>query len=254
MAKNKKVEVVEAEVVEENRAVAVVKKTQKPTEGVVVKTIAKQIEVVRGAELRSNFEKLKLGAMVSQAVTLLGMDSKGGNGSKGDGVKGWWEKNFKDKDGEAFIPYRTVHSWVEAARNLPALIGGSASADPDAVMKLLAKNPTKVVGKDAKILESAEKVANGMTMRQMLLWGGDEQAKGRGRKPGSKANSSEVDTHIAKTAEEKAAAAEQEMREIVGTLGAFLTRGGKINMLTAQAKSDFHTSLVDYAKLLEEQM
>lgn len=186
----KKAAVVVPEVVEENRAVAVVKKTQKPTEGVVVKTIAKQIEVVRGAELRSNFEKLKLGAMVSQAVTLLGMDGRG-NGHAGEGVKGWWEKNFKDKDGEAFIPYRTVHSWVEAARNLPALIGGSASADPDAVMKLLAKNPTKVVGKDAKILESAEKVANGMTMRQMLLWGGDaepDRRGGKGRPKGTKAD------------------------------------------------------------------
>ena len=172
---SKKSTVVEPEIVEENRAVVAQNRDG------IVKTIARQIEAVRGAELRSTFEKLKLGAMVKQAVTLLGLDSQGGRGHSGEGVKGWWDENFRGEDGQPLIKYHTLMNWIEAAEKLPALIGGSASADPDGVMKLLAKDPEKVVGKEAKILKSAEKVANGMTMRQMLLWGDDEEARGKGK-------------------------------------------------------------------------
>ena len=256
----KKAAVVVPEVVDDKVGKDIARREDAAQRTVIKKAIGRQVQVVQGVELRSNFEKLKLGAMVSEAVRQLKLENGASRGptAAGGGALGWWDDVCpRDKDGQPVIAYRTVMKWKEAAERLPALIGGAAGVralPSDKVMGILAKDPTKVVGKDAKILASAEKLANGMTMRQMLLWGGDEQAKGRGRKPGSKANSSEVDTHIAKTAEEKAAAAEQEMREIVGTLGAFLTRGGKINMLTAQAKSDFHTSLVDYAKLLEEQM
>lgn len=193
MAKNKKVEVVEAEVVEENRAVAVVKKTQQPTEGVVVKTIAKQIAVVQGAELRSNFEKLKLGAMVSVAVRQLKLEDPAANRGRnaaGGGALGWWSDVCpRDKDGHPVIAYRTVMKWKEAAERLSEMmaVGGGKS---ESIMVTLSKNPKKAVGKDAKILASAEKLANGMTMRQMLLWGGDaEPDKGRrGRPKGTKAD------------------------------------------------------------------
>lgn len=194
MAKNKKVEVVEAEVVEENRAVAVVKKTQKPTEGVVVKTIAKQIEVVRGAELRSNFEKLKLGAMVSEAVRQLKLEDPAANRGRnaaGGGALGWWSDVCpRDKDGHPVIAYRTVMKWKEAAERLSALL--ASDVNPEKMMALLATNPKKAVGRDARILASAEKLTNGMTMRQMLLWGGDGQAdakRGKGGRPkGTKAD------------------------------------------------------------------
>ena len=264
----KKAAVVVPEVVDEKVCKDIARREDAAQRTVIKKAIGRQVQVVQGVELRSNFEKLKLGAMVSEAVRQLKLEDPAANRGRnaaGGGALGWWDDVCpRDKDGQPVIAYKTVMQWKEAAERLPALLASEVKVKgegeqrslpaPEKMMALLAKNPKKAVGKDAKILASAEKLANGMTMRQMLLWGGDEQAKGRGRKPGSKANSSEVDTHIAKTAEEKAAAAEQEMREIVGTLGAFLTRGGKINMLTAQAKSDFHTSLVDYAKLLEEQM
>ena len=251
----KKAAVVVPEVVEDKVGKDIARREDAAQRTVIKKAIGRQVQVVQGVELRSNFEKLKLGAMVSEAVRQLKLeDAQTGRGHAGGGAIGWWDDVCpRDKDGQPVIAYKSVMRWKEAAERLSEMmaVGGGKS---ESIMVTLSKNPKKAVGKDAKILASAEKLANGMTMRQMLLWGGDEQAKGRGRKPGSKANSSEVDTHIAKTAEEKAAAAEQEMREIVGTLGAFLTRGGKINMLTAQAKSDFHTALVDYAKLLEEQM
>ena len=94
-------------------------------------------------------------------------------------------------------------------------------------------------------------VANGMTMRQMLLWGDDEEPRRPGRPKGSGAG--EVAPR-AKTAAVKAAEAEQEMRELIGRLGAYLTRGGKVGMLTAQARDDFHRALVDYAQQLAEMM
>lgn len=228
----------------------------------IVKTIARQIEAVRGAELRSTFEKLKLGAMVKQAVTLLGLDSKGGRGRVGEGVKGWWDENFKGEDGQPVIQYWTLMKWISAAEKLVRMldlgknvtINGRPGCIPmreDEVLSLLAKDPEQVVGKEAKILKSAEKVANGMTMRQMLLWGDDEEARRPGRQKGSGAGAV---TSRAKTAEVRAAEAEIEMRELIGKLGAFLTLGGKVGMLTAQARDDFHRALVDYAQQLAEMM
>ena len=251
MSKNMKVEVVEAEVVDEGRAVAVVK----TNEGEVVKAISRQIETMRKFEVFTNFARLQIGASVGKAVKDLGIESKGGRNDGGLGVKGWWERNFKGEDGKPVISYVTVTLWRKAAENLPSLMGADGK-NAKKILELLAKDPEMVFKSgDKKILKSVEDFANNKSIKQMCLWGEDEEpARKGGRKAGSKANSSEVDTHIAKTAAEKAAAAEQEMREIVGTLGAFLTRGGKINLLTAQAKSDFHTALVDYAKLLEEQM
>ena len=179
---SRKSTVVVPEVIEENRAVAAQNRDG------IVKTIARQIEAVRGAELRSTFEKLKLGAMVKQAVTLLGLDSRG-RGHEGEGVKGWWDENFKGENGQPVIPYRTLMMWIAAAENLSKqmAVGGGKS---EAIMCTLAKNPEKVVGKEAKILKSAEKVANGMTMRQMLLWGDDDEACGkrRGRPKGTTAD------------------------------------------------------------------
>ena len=152
----------------------------------IVKTIARQIEAVRGAELRSTFEKLKLGAMVKQAVTLLGLEGRG-NSHRGDGVKGWWDENFKGADGQPVIKYTTLMNWISAAEKLAVMLKDGrdgARPSPEKVLALLAKDPEQVVGKEAKILKSAEKVANGMTMRQMLLWGGDaEPSKGKVGRP-----------------------------------------------------------------------
>lgn len=216
----------------------------------IVKTIAKQIEAVRGAELRSTFEKLKLGAMVKQAVTMLGLDSKGGNGSRGDGVKGWWDENFRGADGQPVIEYKTLMRWISAAEKLPALIGGSASADPDGVMKLLAKDPEQVVGKDARILKSAEKVANGMTMRQMLLWGGDDDVR-KGRQGGANKGQSGTGRR-ALTAVEKAEDAEKRIREIVGSLIAF-DHGSNFMKIDHTAQTDIILAIKDIVKSFEEQ-
>lgn len=171
----------------------------------IVKTIARQIEAVRGAELRSTFEKLKLGAMVKQAVTLLGLEGRG-NSHRGDGVKGWWDENFKGEDGQPVIAYKTLMMWISAAEKLSEkmAVGGGKS---EAIMCTLAKDPANVVGKEAKILKSAEKVANGMTMRQMLLWGDDEEPRRPGRPKGSGKTAPESYAAVHKTAAENAAKA-----------------------------------------------
>lgn len=178
---------------------------------------------------------------------------KRGRGSEGEGLKGWLAKNCPE------VNYNTAMMWkLRAERMIKGLGGDKNAIYATAGDVAYVCDDGKTIDIPSETLDKRDDIFKCETVakfeQMMLDLFGDEQAKGRGRKPGSKANSSEVDTHIAKTAEEKAAAAEQEMREIVGTLGAFLTRGGKINMLTAQAKSDFHTALVDYAQLLEEQM
>ena len=150
----------------------------------IVKTIARQIEAVKGAELRSTFEKLKLGAMVKQAVTLLGLEGRG-NGHAGDGVKGWWDEHFKDASGQPVIKYTTRMNWIAAAEKIPQIMGKGVM-ERDKVLALLAKDPEQVISKsDRKFLESAEKVSKGMTMRQMLLWGDDAEPRHAGRPKGS---------------------------------------------------------------------
>ena len=264
--KNNKSKVVEAEVVEvtpetgKTPVAPVVSASRGGRDGTeivaaqnrdgIVKTIARQIEAVRGAELRSTFEKLKLGAMVKQAVTLLGLDSKGGRGRVGDGVKGWWDENFKGADGQPVIKYTTLMNWISAAEKLPSLIGGSASADPDGVMKLLAKDPEKVVGRDAKILKSAEKVANGMTMRQMLLWGGDDDVR-KGRQGGANKGQSGTGRR-ALTVEEQAKSAADEFRELIGSLHAYVVEQKKVALLTAEEQEEFIGNLKLITRSAEE--
>jgi len=160
---------------------------QDQIEETIKTAIRQQVAVIGEIELRGNFEKLKLGAMVSEAVKRLQLcGAQTGRGHAGDGALGWWGDVCPRKpSGEPVIAYKTVMMWKQAAENLPGMIGVK-EGKREAVVALLAENPEEAVGKDAKILESAEKAANGMTMRQMLLWGGEE-AKGKaGRPAGSK--------------------------------------------------------------------
>lgn len=173
----------------------------------------------------------------------------GGFHKKGDGLQGWLADHCPS------IAYKTAMRWRQIAEaQVAALQSKGVGSEDDAIKMLQMDDDGLSVPPTKKALKCRDEIMATPSLRKITQDMFDFAKDKPGRKPGSKANSSEVDTHIAKTAEEKAAAAEQEMREIVGTIGAFLTRGGKINMLTAQAKSDFHTSLVDYAKLLEEQM
>ena len=178
-----------------------------------------------------------------------GLLKHGGSVAKGGGIQGWLAEHCPE------INYHTAMRWRRIAEaQVAALQSKGVGSEDDAIKMLQMDDDGLSVPPTKKALKCRDEIMATPSLRKITQDMFDFAKDKPGRKPGSKANSSEVDTHIAKTAAEKAAAAEQEMREIVGTLGAFLTRGGKINMLTAQAKSDFHTSLVDYAKLLEEQM
>ena len=180
--KEEQVEVVEPEVVEETKAVAV----KGPKEKDISIKLAAQVRIVQGVELRGNFEKLKLGAMVSEAVRILKLEDEAqtGRDHAGGGALGWWNDVCPaDESGAPVIPYRTVMMWKQAAENLPLMMGEDGF-EVGKMIALMAKNPKKVVGKDAKILKSAEKAVNGMTMRQMLLWGdSDPAAKAKGGRP-----------------------------------------------------------------------
>ena len=189
----KRVNVVVPEVVDEKVGKDIARREDAAQRTVIKKAIGRQVQVVQGVELRSNFEKLKLGAMVSEAVRQLKLENGASRGptAAGGGALGWWDDVCpRDKDGQPVIAYRTVMQWKEAAERLSEMmaVGGGKS---ESIMVTLSKNPKKAVGKDAKILASAEKLANGMTMRQMLLWGGDaepDRRGGKGRPKGTKAD------------------------------------------------------------------
>ena len=215
--KNNKSKVVEAEVVEVTPAtgkmpVAPVTTLNAQNREGIMNAIARQIEVVQKAELVLLFQRLRLGALVKNSVVLLGMDSKGGNGSRGDGVKGWWEENYKGADGQPVIKYTTLMNWISAAEKIPEIMrsrgyAGFEKMTAEKIIALLAKDPEKVVGKEAKLLNSTEKVANGMTMRQMLLRGDAEEARRPGRPKGSGKPAPESYAAVHKTASENAATA-----------------------------------------------
>ena len=231
---------IEPEIIEPNHDLA----TQ--NSGGIVRTIARQIEAVRAAELRSTYEKLRLGAMVKQAVTLLGLEGRG-NGHAGGGVKGWWDANFKGPEGEPIIAYKTLMMWIAAAEKLPALLtaerGGGVVAQ-DKMLALLAKDPEAVIAKsERKVLESAEKVANGMTLRQMLLWGDDAEPRRPGRPAGSVAGE-----YRKRTAEEAAVEA------VWPTVSHLLNHRGEMftayKLLPNDKLAEFRDTLVEHVKAI----
>ena len=132
---------------------------------------------------------------------------------------GRWEENFRDAEGKYGIGYTRLMNWIKAAENIPEIMRrlGASGADGLTVEKtlsLLAKDPEQVVGKDAKILKSTEKVAKGMTLSQMLLFGGEET---KGRQGG--ANKGQAGTgRRALTVEEQAKSAADEFREKASAL------------------------------------
>ena len=285
MSKDKETEVVVPEVVEDKVTKDIARREDNAQRTTIKKAIVRQVAVIQGVELRGNFEKLKLGAMVSEAARLLKIEDGDprGRGHAGAGALGWWEDVCpRDKDGKPVIAYKSVMRWKEAAERLPLLMGEDG-LEVAKMISLMAKNPKKVIGKDAKILQSAEKMANGMTMRQMLLWGGDEEpaAKGKKASPGApKAKCKWCDEKgmctnkksqckglpcpnrrcdmfereaYAKTAEDRIAEAEEQTRELMGKIGAYF-RGKWFETVSEQTKNDFIKSLKDWAEVASERM
>ena len=283
--KEEQVEVVEPEVVEDRitKDIAIRQASAQRTD--IKKAITRQVATVQGVELRGNLEKLKLGAMVSEAVRILKLEdaAQTGRGHAGGGALGWWNDVCPaDESGAPVIPYRTVMMWKQAAENLAGYLRhiGPGKLESD-ILALMAKNPKKLVGKDAKILASAEKAANGMTMRQMLLWGDSEPVKGKkstsaaekakcrwcdeigmcmNRKsqckglpcPNKRCDMFERESY-AKTAEDRIAEAEEQTRELMGKIGAYF-RGKWFETVSEQTKNDFIRSLKDWAEVASERM
>ena len=257
--KNNKSKVVEAEVVEVTPAtgkmpVAPVTTLNAQNREGIMNAIARQIEVVQKAELVLLFQRLRLGALVKNSVVLLGMDSKGGNGSRGDGVKGWWEENYKGADGKPVIEYWTLMKWIEAAEKIPEIMrsrgyAGFEKMTAEKIIALLAKDPEKVVGKEAKLLNSAEKVANGMTMRQMLLWGDDEEARRPGRPKGSGAGAVEY---------KKKSALECAVEAVWPTVDHLLKHRGEMftayKILPDEKLAQFRDTLMEHVKAISAEI
>lgn len=158
--------------------------------GGIVRTIAQQIEAVRQAELICLFQRLRLGALVKNSVALLGLEGRG-KGHKGDGAKGWWESTFRDADGSLPVSYDKIMRWGRAAEKIPQILRDKGYAcaknlTAEKIIAILAKNPEQVISNDDReVLDVADKETNGMTLRQMLLWGDDAEPKRPGRPKGS---------------------------------------------------------------------
>lgn len=194
-------------------------------------------------------ECVKFGALLIEVGYYLGESQ----GYKGEGLKAWLAENCPQ------INYNTAMGYKRMGEMAVAQLGGGSQA----VAVLQDKTEVVPPGEDApidvesKFVDKRDKLFSEVKSRReleqtyfkfMTMEGKGKVGRPKGTGVGA------VDLRKARTAEEKAADAEHEMRELIGKLGAFLTRGGKVNMLSDAAMSDFHRSLVDYAAALAEMM
>lgn len=195
-------------------------------------------------------ECVKFGALLLEVSYYLGEGR--GHGECG-GLQAWLSENCPQ------INYKTAMGYKRMGEMAVTKLGGGSQA----VAVLQDKTEVIPPGEDApievesKFIEKRDELFNEVKSRRELeqtyFKFMASEGKGKpGRKEGSKAAQVAEEVRKAKTAAEKAADAEHEMRELIGALGAFLTRGGKVQMLSDAAKSDFHRSLVDYAEVLAE--
>lgn len=143
-----------------------------------------QIGAIKAADLSANFERIRFGAMVNEAVQILKLDNgpQTGRGHAGKGALGWYNRMFAEADGKPAFSYVTVTRWMCAARNIAQLQAGNTN--PNDLLKLLAAPDAPIATMlDAEALESAEKIANGHTMKQLLMpWMEEDEKKSPGRK------------------------------------------------------------------------
>ena len=207
-----------------------------------------RIETAKDNLLR---ECVKFGALLTEVGYYLGETQ----GKKGEGLQAWLAENCPE------VNYSTAMNYKALAGKCVKMLGGGSQA----VAVLQDKTEVIPPGEDApidvdsKFIEKRDELFKKATSRRELeqtyFKFMASEGKGKaGRKKGQTAAAGSEPTVRAKTAAEKSAEAEVEMRELIGKLGAFLTRGGKVNMLTQQARDDFHRALVDYAETLAEMM
>ena len=215
------------------------------------KRVSDQYAAIETAKDNLLRECVKFGALLTEVGYFLGEARHAKN--DGEGLKTWLEENCPE------VNYNTAMGYKALAAKCVKMLGGGSQA----VAVLQDKTEVVPPGEDApievdsKFIEKRDELFNEVKSRRELeqtyfKFMASEGKGKRGRKEGSKAAQVAEEVRKAKTAAEKAADAEHEMRELIGALGAFLTRGGKVQMLSDAAKSDFHRSLVDYAEVLAE--
>ena len=198
-------------------------------------------------------ECVKFGALLTEVGYFLG--EARGRGKDGEGLQAWLAENCPE------VNYNTAMGYKALAGKCVKMLGGGSQA----VAVLQDKTEVVPPGEDApievesKFIEKRDELFNEVKSRRELeqtyFKFMASEGKGKaGRPKGTKAAGSVESAVRAKTAEVRSAEAEQEMRELIGKLGAFLTRGGKVGMLSAQARDDLHRALVDYAQQLADQM
>ena len=195
-------------------------------------------------------ECVKFGALLTEVSYFLG--EARGRGNDGEGLKAWLAENCPE------VNYSTAINYKALATKCVKMIGGGSQAVAALQDKTLVQEPGTgdTIDVDGDFIRKRDELfAEVKSRRELEQTYFDFMARDGKRRPGRpKGSGAGAVEPRAKTAAVKAAEAEAEMRELIGRLGAYLTRGGKVGMLTAQARDDFHRALVDYAQQLAEMM
>ena len=217
------------------------------------KRVSDQYAAIETAKDNLLRECVKFGALLTEVGYFLG--EARGRGNEGEGLQTWLAENCPE------VNYKTAMGYKALAGKCVKMLGGGSQAvavlqDKTEVIPPGEEEPIEV---EAKFVEKRDELFSEVKSRRDLeqtyfKFMASEGKKRPGRPAGTKAAGSGESAARAKTAAVRSAEAEQEMRELIGKLGAFLTRGGKVGMLSAQARDDLHRALLDYAQQLAEQM
>ena len=192
-------------------------------------------------------ECVKFGALLTEVGYYLG-ESRGGK-HDGGGLQTWLEENCPE------VNYKTAMGYKALATKCVKMLGGGSQA----VAVLQDKTEVIPPGEDApievesKFIEKRDNLFSEVKSRREL-----EQTyfkfmahEGKGRQGGANKGQSGTGRR-ALTVEEQAKGAADEMREMIGSLFAYVVEQKKVMQLTAEEQDEFIGSLKRIAKNAEE--
>ena len=192
-------------------------------------------------------ECVKFGALLTEVGYYLG--EARGRGTGGEGLQTWLEENCPE------VNYNTAMGYKALATKCVKMLGGGSQA----VAVLQDKTEVIPPGEDApievesKFIEKRDNLFSEVKSRREL-----EQTyfkfmahEGKGRQGGANKGQSGTGRR-ALTVEEQAKGAADEMREMIGSLFAYVVEQKKVMQLTAEEQDEFIGSLKRIAKNAEE--
>lgn len=210
--------------------------------------VSRQYAAIETAKDNLLRECVKFGALLTEVGYYLG-ESRGRN-HEGEGLKKWLAANCPE------VNYKTAINYKSLAAKCVKMLGGGSQAvavlqDKTEVIPPGEEEPVEV---EAKFVERRDEIFGEAKSRRELeqtyfKFMASEGKRGAGRPKGTVA----AGTTRSKSAEERAAEAEVETREILGKVTAFM-RGHWLKMVAQQTRDDFVRTLRDCADEAEERM